>query len=587
MCGIFGYTGAKRAVEQVIEGLKNLEYRGYDSAGIAIHTENGIRTIKSIGRVKKLESKVKGVESNCSIGHTRWATHGLPTEINAHPHTIGKFSIVHNGIIENYQELKKKLIADGAKFISDTDSEVIVHLLNVYYNGDLRATMSKVVDKLKGAYAIAVICEDSSDTIIATCKDSPLIIGKSKNGAYVSSDMNALQGCADEVMVVSDGEMCIAEPSKIICYDSKGQSICKKSIDISQLVARSRKTNYSSHMLSEINEIPRAIQDTIDYYAKGLPKGLPEILKSVNKVIIVACGTAYNAGQAGKKMIEKLLGVSVVVEYASEFRYSEPVIDKDTLIIAISQSGETADTIAAVKHSATKGASILCITNVKDSSLTRVSDYVMYTLAGAEIAVAATKSYNTQLTALAILVAYWSNNDSLIDDLKKLPELTQKCIDISSSGELPYAMFVDSEKVFFIGRQLDYTVALEGSLKLKEISYIMSEGYAAGELKHGTLALIDKGTPVIVIITSKHIANKTMNAIHEVQARGAKVLLITSLEDIIQEAGCNSFVIPKTNTLLMPIISVIPLQFIAHEISRMRGLDPDRPRNLAKSVTVE
>ena len=589
MCGIFGYTGEFNAVDYVIDGLKHLEYRGYDSAGIAMQTGSGINIIKSPGRVLILESKARGVYSNCAIGHTRWATHGLPTEANAHPHYAGKFAIVHNGIIENYQDIKKELIQGGAIFHSETDSEVIAHLFDKYYDGkDLLTTMDKVCERLSGAYAIAVLCSDYPDILLATCKDSPLIIGRSALGGFVASDMNALQGLADEVIVISDREYCIVSPDHINCYDNKRDLIEKKRIDISALKARNTKTNYSSHMLSEIYEIPRAISETINYYEmNGLPDGLLEELANIKRVIIVACGTAHNAGMAGKCMIEKLVGVPVSVEYASEFRYGDPVLTKDTLVIAISQSGETADTIAAVRLANSKGIKVLCIANVKGSTLTRSSNYVMHTYAGAEIAVAATKSYNSQLTALAIIAAKWSNNVNLIKDLKKLPELAAECIARSSGEELPYNMFGIAEKVFFIGRQLDFTVALEGSLKLKEITYIMSEGYAAGELKHGTLALIDKGTPVITIITSRAIAGKTMNAIHEVQARGANVLLITSLPDIVEEAGCKSFIIPASNELLMPILSVIPLQFIAHDISMIRGCDPDRPRNLAKSVTVE
>lgn len=588
MCGIFGYSGSENAVSHVLDGLKHLEYRGYDSAGIASHSTEGLITVKSPGRVLLLESKTKNLNSNCAIGHTRWATHGLPTEANAHPHCAGKFAIVHNGIIENYQELKKELIEGGAKFASETDSEVIAHLFNHYYDNNLLNTADKVCSRLTGAYAIGVLCSDYPNLILASCKDSPLIIGKNATGCFIASDMNALQGLADEVVVLSDKEYSVISSRKLTCYDSNKNAISKKKIDISALKVRSAKAAYSSHMLSEMYEIPRALSDTINHYEReGLPEGLGQVIKGINRVTIVACGTAHNAGMAGKIMLEKLVNVPVNVEYASEFRYGAPVLTKDTLIIAISQSGETADTIAAVRLAVSCGVKVLSIVNVKGSTLTRCSDYVMYTEAGAEIAVAATKSYNTQLATLAILAAKWSDNNEIWSEIKKLPELATKCLALSSSGELPYNIFTLSEKVFFIGRQLDYTVALEGSLKLKEISYIMSEGYAAGELKHGTLALIDKGTPVITIITSQSISSKTMNAIHEVQARGANVLLITSLPNLAEESGCKCFIIPETHELLTPILSVIPLQFIAHEISKQRGCDPDRPRNLAKSVTVE
>jgi len=588
MCGIFGYTGKGNAVDYVIDGLKHLEYRGYDSAGISLMTGSGIETIKSPGRVLILESKAKGLSSNCAIGHTRWATHGLPTEANAHPHTVGKFSIVHNGIIENYQEIKKELISKGAIFNSETDSEVIAHLFDILFDGDLLSTMDKVTERLSGAYAVAVLCSDYPDTVLATCKDSPLIIGKGSDGGFIASDMNALQGLADEVTVLSDKDYSIIKNNEISFYDKDKKPLKKKKIDISALRRRGSKSNFASHMLSEIYEIPRAISDTINNYEmNGLPEGLSEVLKNTKRVVIVACGTAHNAGMAGKIMLEKMVKVPVSVEYASEFRYGDPVLTKDTLIIAISQSGETADTIAAVRLAQSKGIKVLSIANVQGSTLTRCSDFVMPTFAGAEIAVAATKSYNSQITVLSILASKWSGNDTLMKEIKKLPALAQDCIARSSGNELPYNLFTLSEKVFFIGRQSDYTVALEGSLKLKEITYIMSEGYAAGELKHGTLALIDKGTPVITIITSRDISGKTMNAVHEVQARGANVLLITSFADIAEEANCKTFLIPASDEILMPAISVIPLQFIAHEISQQRGCDPDRPRNLAKSVTVE
>lgn len=588
MCGIFGYTGSDNATDHVVYGLKQLEYRGYDSAGIAIHKGSGIQTIKSPGRVLLLEVKAKGISSNCAIGHTRWATHGLPTEANAHPHTAGRFSIVHNGIIENYLELKKELIDKGAIFLSETDSEVIAHLFDNLYDNDLLTTMDKVVKRLKGAYAIAVICSDYPDRMLAACKDSPLIMGRNRTGGFISSDMNALQGLCDDVIVLSDGEYGIIINNEIQCYSNDLKVLKKKRIDISALKSRALKSNFSSHMMSEIYEIPRAVSDTIENYeVNDLPEGLRETLQLTKRVMIVACGTAYNAGMAGKIMLEKLVKIPVTVEYASEFRYLEPVMDSSTLIIAISQSGETADTIAAVRLAQSKGIKVLSVVNVDGSTLTRSSDFVMRTYAGAEIAVAATKSYNSQVTVLAILASKWSNNANLMKEIKRLPALTEDCIIRSSSNDLPYSMFNLAEKVFFIGRLSDYTVAMEGSLKLKEISYIMSEGYAAGELKHGTLALIDKGTPVVTIITSRAISGKTMNAIHEVKARGANVLLITSFTDIAEEADCKSFIIPAADELLMPAISVIPLQFIAHEISHMRGCDPDRPRNLAKSVTVE
>ena len=378
MCGIFGFIGNANAVKHVINGLKHLEYRGYDSAGIAFHTSSGISTIKTPGRVLLLDTKAKDVNSSCAIGHTRWATHGLPTEANAHPHSSDRFSIVHNGIIENYQEIKKDLISEGVIFRSETDSEVIAHLLETLYNGDLINTLNRVCNRLQGAYAIAVLSDDNPDCIIATSKDSPLIIGKGKEGCFVSSDMNALQGLADEVIVLSDNEYSMISNDSIKCFDNESRPIEKKRIDISDLKSRNMNIRYSSHMLSEIHEIPRAISDTISYYdANGLPKGLSNALNSAKRVIIVACGTAHNAGMAGRVMIERLTGIPTSVEYASEFRYSNPVFDKNTLVIAISQSGETADTIAAVRLAQSKGTKVLCITNVQGSTLTRSSAYLM------------------------------------------------------------------------------------------------------------------------------------------------------------------------------------------------------------------
>lgn len=588
MCGIFGYTGNENAVRKVMKGLHYLEYRGYDSAGIAMQKANGIQLVKSPGRVKILDTKVKDYETTNAIGHTRWATHGLPTEANAHPHQVGKFAIVHNGIIENFMQIKEKLIEEGAIFKSETDSEVIAHLFNKYYEGDLLETAKKVSEYLEGAYALGIVCEDFPDIILTTCQDSPLIVGTSKTGGYISSDMNALQGMADDVVVLSDREFAILDNNVMKFYDKDGKDISKKYIDISGLKENVKDNNFVTHMMSEMHEIPLALDRTIEYYEEnGLPVRLNEDLSIFNRAIIIACGTAKNAGMAGKIMIEKLIGIPTTVEYASEFRYSNPILEKNTLIIAVSQSGETADTIAAVRLARSKNLKVLSIVNVKDSTLTRNSDYVMHTFAGAEIAVAATKSYNCQVCVFAILTALWCNNKQLLKEIKKLPKLAENCLQATIDCDLPFKTLTLSEKVFFIGRQMDYATALEGSLKLKEISYIMSEGYPAGELKHGTLALIDDGCPIISIITSRDISSKTLNAIHEVKARGAKVLLLTPFNDIIKDAECETFILPEINELLIPIISIIPLQYISHEVSIMRGCNPDRPRNLAKSVTVE
>jgi glucosamine--fructose-6-phosphate aminotransferase (isomerizing) len=591
MCGIIGYTGKRNCTDFLIEGLKNLEYRGYDSAGIAVIENNGRITIKKKqGRVSKLEKETGNIAGTCGIGHTRWATHGIPSDINAHPHFSGKFAVVHNGIIENFLELKVMLVNKGVKFSSETDTEVIAHLLNLNYNGNLKGTINKTLSQLVGSYAIAIICTDYPDLISVAKKDNPLIIGTNKDEVIISSDISAISNISENFYVLKDFERAIICPDKIEFFGENEETIGRLSekIDVGTYLAE--KGNFDSFMLKEIHEIPEALYKTFTSFKEiKITEDLKQKFKNLNNLTIIACGTAYNSGLVGKYIIERFCRIKVDTEIASEFRYKNPIIDKDDLVIAISQSGETADTIAAVKLAKERGAFVIAVTNTQHSQLTRIADFSILLKAGVEIAVAATKSYNCQLAAMYFLcnqILKAKNMPQIKININQIQQKAEQTVKMSYKLIELAGKYKNSHSVFYIGRGLDYSVAVEASLKLKEISYIHSEGYAAGELKHGTLALIYENSLVIVLITDKELSVKTKNALHEVIARGAPVLLFSQYEEL-KEKKCRFFKLPGLDDILMPLIEIIPLQLFAYFVTRSKGLDADKPRNLAKSVTVE
>ena len=613
MCGIVGYIGIKKACPILLAGLTRLEYRGYDSAGISTIEKNGLSLMKDKGRVKNL-SNLDGIdklEGTIGIAHTRWATHGKPSKENSHPHQDNSktFSVVHNGIIENYNELKKSLEEKGYTFYSQTDTEVIPNLIHYYFNIDknnddlkfLRAVRNACLD-LKGSFAIEVISKLYPDNMIVVRQDSPLVIGTCEDEKYLSSDIPAILSYTRDFYLLNDLEFVLLTKDSAKFYDKNLNEIEKHTQTIEWNSSAAEKDGFDDFMLKEIYEQPTAIRETIgakinlnskcEFDELGFTKAY---LSSLNKIYIVACGTAMHAGLSGKNAIEKLCRIPTEVDIASEFRYRDPIIDEKTLCIFISQSGETADTIAALKLSKEKGAKTLAITNVIGSSITREADYSIYTHAGPEIAVASTKAYTSQVMLINILAIYFAEilfeeNSKLIKDLKQdildLPkkiEETLKCNDEIKK----FAQQIYQEKdVFFLGRGIDETVAKEGSLKLKEISYIHSESYAAGELKHGPIALIENGITVISIMTDENLVKKTVSNIQEVITRGAKTLVVTN-QDIDKNMFDEVITIPKTDCFISPILSVIPLQLLAYYISKEKGLDVDKPRNLAKSVTVE
>ena len=607
MCGIVGYIGTKKASPILIQGLLKLEYRGYDSAGIATVEKNGITVMKDKGRVKNLYNLdgIDNLEGTIGIAHTRWATHGKPSKINSHPHMDcdNLFAVVHNGIIENYNELKNELTEKGYKFLSQTDTEVIPNLVNYYYKQDknmLKAVRNACMD-LKGSFAIEVISKENPEKMIVVRKDSPLVIGKGEDEFFIASDIPAILSYTKEFYLLNDFEFVEIENGKAKIYDKDLKEIEKKITKIEWDSSSAEKDGYEHFMLKEIYEQPVAIRETIgarlnngkvDFDELKLTK---EYLENLNKIFIVACGTAMHAGLATKKTFEELCKIPVEVDIASEFRYRDPIIDEKTLVIFISQSGETADTIAALKLSKEKGARTIAISNVIGSSITREADYFIYTHAGPEIAVASTKAYTSQITLLTLLAMHMGEvlnrvEEQKIKDLKKalleIPSKVQEVLKNVTSIE-EFAKKVYQEKdMFFLGRGVDYAVSLEGSLKLKEISYIHSEAYASGELKHGPIALIDNGTTVVGVVTEPDLVEKSVSNLQEVITRGAKVLLITN-EDMENKGFKTIIKIPTTNRLISPILSVIPMQLLSYYISKNKGLDVDKPRNLAKSVTVE
>ena len=613
MCGIVGYIGEKKACPILLTGLTALEYRGYDSAGIASIEDDKICVIKDKGRVANLNN-IRGINKlsgTIGIAHTRWATHGKPSKENAHPHMDNSetFAVVHNGIIENYTELRKFLTDNGYKFLSQTDTEVIPNLIHYPFSKDtnddenkfLRSVQSATKD-LKGSFAIEVLCNLYPDKMIVVRKDSPLVIGKGLTGYHIASDIPALLEFTRDFYLLDDYEFALIEKNSIKFYNSDLVEHSKELKNIEWDSSAAEKNGYEDYMLKEIFEQPTAIRETIGSRLKlGEPCNFSDInitkeyLSTINKIFIIACGTAMHAGLTGKKFIENLCNIPVEVDIASEFRYRNPIIDEKTLCVFISQSGETADTIAALKLSKSKGAKTLAVSNVIGSSITREADYTIYTHAGPEIAVASTKAYTSQVVLLGILAIYFaeileSTDSETLENLKKdifdLPKKIETSLKTSDEVK-KFAKKISKEKdVFFIGRGSDYNVALEGSLKLKEISYIHSEAYASGELKHGPIALIEKGITVISILTDKNLLEKSISNIEEVITRGAKTFIVTN-QDIENSNFDNVVKIEDTNPLLSPILSVIPLQLLAYYISKDKGLDVDKPRNLAKSVTVE
>lgn len=607
MCGIVGYIGKRPAVPVLLAGLEKLEYRGYDSAGIAVLDEAGISTCKTVGKLAALENKLgqNYPQTGIGIGHTRWATHGRPSDLNSHPHldTEEQFAVVHNGIIENYMELKEWLIEQGHEFISETDTEVLPHLVSYYYEGNLEAAVHKVLEKIRGSFAIVVMSRQDPSQIVAARKDSPMVVGLGDGEFFVASDIPAILNYTRKTYILEDGEMVVLTRDGVNVTDFKGNPRSKEVYEVKWDAVAAEKGGYDHFMLKEIFEQPKALKDTMTGRLEEQEVILQEVnltaeeVKDIRKVFIVACGTAWHAGLVGKTLIEHWVRVPVEVDIASEFRYRSPLIDEHTLVVVISQSGETADTLAALREAKKLGARVVAVTNVVGSSVSREAHDVIYTWAGPEIAVASTKAYTTQLEGMVLLGLYLAQTrgtmtpeqiGKVIAALKEIPEQAQELLDQAENIKDFAQSFVEVEDTFFIGRSLDWNVAMEGSLKLKEISYIHAEAYAAGELKHGTLALITEQTPVIALATQMDVYEKTVSNVKEVKARDAKVIGITfeGNTDLAKSVD-HVIYLPKTEAELAPILTVIPLQLLAYYVSVARGCDVDKPRNLAKSVTVE
>ena len=593
MCGIVGYIGKRKAVDVIIDGLKILEYRGYDSAGLSVFDGKKIVTVKKKGFVGELEKNAEGLQGFCGIGHTRWATHGAPSDSNSHPHLSGKFALVHNGIIENFDDIKRQLKEKGKRFLTDTDSEAAVRLIDDMYEGDVLKAVCGAVKKMKGSFAFAILCKDFPDKVFVVKKQSPLVVGLGDGECFVASDCMAFSKYTDKAVYLKDNEVGVVDKNGLSLFDFNlnKKNFRTEKTDIGDDYRLSE--NCSSFMYKEIFESPKALQYTAaDFFADtATQKQVIDIFSKHDKVIMLGCGTAYNACLVGKNVFEKMLDVDCETELASEFRYKNPKVNSNTLVIAVSQSGETADTIAAVKLAKAKGAGIAVITNVRYSSLTRFADVVLHTKAGAEVAVAATKSYLTQTLMFLLVATLLREGSKVSEEIKKqilkLPQTAEQALKFDALMQKYAKKHCQKQSVFFIGRGMDYALAAEGTLKLKEVSYIHSEGFAAGELKHGTLALIDKNALVIAIATQRNVAEKTVNALHEVTARGGKVILLTCFEKLKGTKGAEVILLPQTGGLLMTAPAIIPLQLFAYHMSVERGINPDKPRNLAKSVTVE
>jgi len=609
MCGIVGYIGKAQAINFLLDGMGKLEYRGYDSAGVAVYDKGKISITKCVGRLEALREKLQGhmPTGSVGIGHTRWATHGRPSDINAHPHAdeSGQFVVVHNGIIENYMVLKNDLIAKGHKFISETDTEIVAHLFADYYDGNMEEAVKKVLKTIEGSYSLVFMCAKEPDKLICTKKSNPLVIGLGEGENFIASDIPAIIAKTRRTFIMSDGEIATVTKDKVWVQDINGTPIAKKVFEVNWNAEAAEKGGFAHFMLKEIYEQPKAVRETLtgrlDKDGKGVTfaelNWTADELKAINKIFIVACGTAYHAGIVGKYYLEKLARIPVEVDIASEFRYRSPIIDSSCLCIFVSQSGETSDTLEALKEARKLGARTVAVTNVVGSSISREADQTVYTYAGPEIAVASTKAYTTQLVVMLLLALYVAKlrgkittekMSSLITCIKEVPDQIHKILENVEPIKVFAKQYGSAEDAFFLGRSLDYAVALEGALKLKEISYIHAEAYAAGELKHGTLALIVEGVPVIVLATQPHVYDKTISNLQEVKARDAIVIGIGMEGDkkLAQHADSVIYV-PKTDEDLAPILAVIPLQLIAYYAALTRGCDVDKPRNLAKSVTVE
>ena len=605
MCGIVGYTGTQSAAPVLLEGLKKLEYRGYDSAGMAVLEGGVLRLSKVTGRIAGLAEKTedgKLLPGTTGIGHTRWATHGAPTDTNAHPHTSsdGRFAVVHNGIIENYLELRRELTEKGCHFESETDTEVIVHLVELYYRGDLKQAVMRACARLRGSYALGIVCAEAPERIFVAREASPLILGLGVGESFFASDVTALVAYTRNAIYLEDGEFAELTPDSIRVFDCAGREIHREVTRITWDVQAAEKGGYDHFMLKEIMEQPRAVKAAMAPRLKNGGIQLDDLdmdLTGVNKIVITACGSAYYAGCAAKYAIESLCRLPVQTELASELRYSDPLIDEHTLLIVLSQSGETADTIAALRECQKRGAKVLAIVNVVGSTIAKAADWCLYTWAGPEIAVATTKGYTTQVTVLYLFALAAARKlgtieesrfRSLLKELKSLPKLMQQALDMNPGMKALAKKYHRSPSVFFIGRNTDYAAALEGALKLKEISYIHAEAYAAGELKHGTIALISEGQPVVALCCNEAIMEKTMSNIVEVKARGAEVLAVAFRDNqqIVSLADDMIF-LPKVSALFSAAVEIVPLQLLAYYVAKENGCDIDKPKNLAKSVTVE
>lgn len=608
MCGIVGYTGEEQAAPILLDGLAKLEYRGYDSAGLAVYNGTEIEVVKAKGRLqalRQLTNDGQALNGFTGIGHTRWATHGEPSVVNSHPHFNKEKSItvVHNGIIENYQPLRERMIRKGYSFVSQTDTEVLAHMLDYYYNGDPLEAISKVLTRVEGSYALGIIWKDHPGKVFAVRKDSPLIVGKAENGCLIASDVPAILKYTRNVYFIDNMEIVCMDQSQIHFYNLDQEEIEKEMAVIEWDLEAAEKGGYEHFMLKEIYEQPKAVRDTIRPRIKEDEIVIEELqmteeeIQRVKKISIIACGSAYHAGVTGKYVMEGIARIPVEVDLASEYRYRNPIVDEDTLVIIISQSGETADSLAALREARSRGVKVIGIVNVVGSSIAREADNVMYTWAGPEISVATTKAYSTQLAALYLLALHFGKvrgtigkeeYKELVGELKQLPEKIQSVLGDKERIQWFASKFSASHDIFFIGRGLDYATSLEASLKLKEISYIHSEAYAAGELKHGTISLIEDGILVAAIVTQPELYDKMVSNIVEVKSRGAYIMALTNDGNYSMEDTANFTVyIPKTNPWFSTSLAVIPLQLFAYYVSLGKGLDVDKPRNLAKSVTVE
>lgn len=607
MCGIIGYVGTLDAKKVLLDGLQTLEYRGYDSAGISFFAENKVQTIKTVGKVSALRRLVKEraeqIHSTCGIGHTRWATHGGVSDTNSHPHTAGRVTLIHNGIIENYQELQKELEEKGKTPVSQTDSEIAAMLIDDYYQGDPEEAIRLSLSKIVGAYGFCIMFEDIPETIYAVRSGSPLVAAHTEKGSIIASDMVALVNHAKHYFVLKEKHIAKITKNEILVKNEYGEVYGPTIHHISWDVGAAKKGGYDYFMMKEIHEQPEALRNTItprvmngmpDFTADQVPD---DIFRNVDRVVITACGTAMHAGLIGRNMIELLARIPVTVEIASEFRYQNPIIDENTLLITISQSGETADTLAALKLGKSRGARTLSVVNVKGSSIARESDYVLYTHAGPEIAVASTKAYTVQLAVMYLIsfrLAFVNKKLSAeetkayMENLTGIADRVEEALSYDNQIENISKRLAKSNDIFFIGRGLDYALSCEGSLKLKEISYIHSEAYAAGELKHGTISLITDNVPVIALATQPEVYAKVISNVQEVRSRGARVILITDSDASVDGGLCDhQIILPDTDPLFTPFVSVVILQYLAYFVSIEKGLNVDQPRNLAKSVTVE